>query len=192
LVRLNWTGGSPRNSRCPYRPTGVACCGERPRLAQSGPETLPPGGTGPDSFVATVRSRAGPRRDHTRTASHALHGTYEPAWLSEIGFFPSAVLFRAGKRRSPRNQGFRAVVQPRPRSASAHHRPQQLVFAAAVRIRAEGYTGDIAPFLAFLEQTDMNDDQVVCVKDIPDNPENPPWAHIYVDNTRRRRPSCSS
>ena len=56
-------------------------------------------------------------------------------------------------------------------------------FAAAVaRIQAEGYTGEIAPFLAFLEQTDMNDDQVVCVKDIPDTPGNPPTAHIYVDN----------
>lgn len=56
-------------------------------------------------------------------------------------------------------------------------------FAAAVaRIQAEGYTGEIAPFLAFLEQTDMNDDQVVCVKDLPDTPGNQPWQHVYVDN----------
>jgi hypothetical protein len=56
-------------------------------------------------------------------------------------------------------------------------------FAAAVeRIQAEGFTGDLAPFLAFLEQTDLNDDEVVCVKDIPDTPGNLPWQHIYVDN----------
>jgi hypothetical protein len=56
-------------------------------------------------------------------------------------------------------------------------------FAAAVaRIQAEGFTGDLTPFLAFLEQTDRNDDEVVCVKDIPDTPGNLPWQHIYVDN----------
>ena len=56
-------------------------------------------------------------------------------------------------------------------------------FAAAVtQIQVEGYTGDIARFIAFLEQTDINDDQVVCVKDNPDTPGNQPWQHIYVDN----------
>ena len=56
-------------------------------------------------------------------------------------------------------------------------------FAAAVaQIQAEGYTGEIAPFLAFLEQTDMNNDEVVCVKDNPNTPGNQPWQHIYIDN----------
>ena len=54
--------------------------------------------------------------------------------------------------------------------------------AAVAQIQSQGYTGDVAPFLAFLEQTDMNNDQVVCVKDIPNTPGNQPWQNIYIDN----------
>ena len=88
----------------------------------------------------------------------------------------------SGSAAAPPNAGcsppFTATSSARPSSTDAAP-----AFAAAVaRIQAEGFTGDLTPFLAFLEQTDLNDDEVVCVKDIPDTPGNLPWQHIYVDN----------
>jgi hypothetical protein len=34
----------------------------------------------------------------------------------------------------------------------------------------------------FLATTDLNADQSVCVKDLPNTPGNPPWAFIAIDN----------
>jgi len=45
-----------------------------------------------------------------------------------------------------------------------------------------GFPGDISRLNEFLVFTDVNDDQRLCVKDIPDTPGNPPYVFVFVDN----------